>query len=164
MEILIIDSNNFLEKQEEFENLVYAFYREDGSNFMKGSLGIADMVLNKDVLYGAAIKDGKIVCLCRAAKMLDEKDLFTIRQIDTLEYYRGQGVAGAVLRELGKHIKSLGGKKIFSLADTENTSSIKMHEKSGYKIVEPTDDFKKTFYYWQGAHVFEKDLEEENEI
>lgn len=161
MKVIIIDENNFMKNQNQFEDMIYLFYKENGSNFMRGEVAIADMVMNKDVFYACAVEEGKIVCLCRAAKMVDRKTHYAIRQIDTLESYRGKGYAGSVLEKVSSYVKARGGKKIFSLADVDNYSSIKMHEKSGYQIIQPNETFKKTFYYWEGAHVFEKELENE---
>lgn len=91
------------------------------------------MIKNKNVCYGVVLTDGKIVCLCRFAKVYDSKTIYCTRQINTLKEYQNKGYAVMCYETIPNYLKTKNAKRLISFVASNNFSSQHLHEKSNFK-------------------------------
>lgn len=158
--ILLITKENFKDNPLFYEDLIFDFYRNNNEFYPRERLNIADMIFNRNVFYTALLVDDKIVSLARFAKVVERKTIFMVRQITTLREYQGKGYGPKCIEAGYDYVRQQGGKKLCNVVDKDNVASIKMHEKCGFKLSRPTKHLEKYDYYWEGAYLYEKDLDE----
>lgn len=161
IQTLIIDLEKFNTDPKFFEDLIMNFYHNNGDNFTREELKISTQ-LNNGVFYSVAINDGQILSLARLSTVevggSVRKTMIILRQIDTLKAFRNKGYASNVIQNVVEYLKNTKCKKILSMAYADNSASIQMHLKNGFKICKPTKSFQKTRYYFDGVY-FEKELQ-----
>lgn len=81
-----------------------------------------------------AIQDTQVVGFVLAHETLPFKDTIFIRHIAILPALQSQGVGTQLVNAVIAKAKDSGIKKIWSLINTDNPPSIKLHQKLGFKL------------------------------
>ena len=156
-EVFIIDKEIFNKNQKYYEDLIINFYKDNGQNYTKKSLNIKRQINIGGVFYSCYLKNNKILCLARLAKLYINykqlKTFYILRQIDTLVDFRKQGLAEKVLKSAFDYLRTKKAKKVVSMVDESNFASIKLHKKFGFLEKEPTKSFKNSNYYWEAKYL-----------
>ncbi len=161
MQALIINEEKFNTSPQFYEDLIITFYHNNGDEFTKDELKIPTQLKN-GVFYSVVINNGKIVSLARLSTIIiggkARKTIYMLRQIDTLKEFRNKGYASCVIHNAVDYLSKMGYKRLLSIVDASNVSSMQLHLKNGFKISKPSKTFQKSHYYWDGEY-FEKFLD-----
>lgn len=157
MRSIIVNKKNYDENKENVVNVLHIFYPDDQININD----IFKTLQNEGAFYCFLIDDNnEVVSYCRGVKVWNRKTFFVIRQVETLDKYKGKGYAGKCYKAAEDYISKFysNTKKIIAFVDNENHSSVRFHEKNGYILNDKASEYLRTLYGWKSAFMFEKNV------
>ena len=159
MQTVIVDEKMFLSRPEFWVKTMREFYPEQTANDMLATI-------RNGSFYCFVFNDrGEVVSWSRTAKTYGRKTMYCLRQVETKKEERGNGYAGLNYKASEEYIAKTdsNAKTIYTFVDDDNESSIRLHEKLGYKQVEKPSKYLVNMHGWNTAIMFEKQIERENE-
>lgn len=92
-------------------------------------------ILGQGGFIFCALADGKVVGVCAAVKLDDQKYGYEFSKLSVDERYRGRGIGEALFRACIAKAQSLSDKKIFLESNTKLKSAIALYRKFGFREV-----------------------------
>ncbi len=159
MKTIIVDMENFLLKPQFYVNVMKEFGDDE---ITKDDM---QRTISYNGFYFFAFDDNNnVVSWGRCAKAYRRKTMWCIRQIETKEDYRGNGYAGALYKLCEEYLRRKDdARKIYTFVDVDNNTSIRFHEKMGYKKVKKVGKEIRYMHGWDSAIMFEKQIKREIE-
>lgn len=155
MKIVIVDEKTFLEDPEFWVKTMREFNAEQTAEKMLGTI-------RRNCFFCFAFNDdGEVVSWSRSAKTYGRKTMYCLRHIFTKPEFRGKGYAGLCFKATEDYItkNDISITKIYTFVDNDNESSIKFHEKMGYKRVKKPSKYLVDMHGWDSAIMFEKHID-----
>ena len=152
MKVEIVDEKTFLENPSFWVKTMQEFFPDKTEQTMLETI-------RRNCFFSFVFNDeGEVVAWSRSAKTYGRKTLYCLRHVETKPEFRGNGYAVLLYKASEDYIKQIDrdAKKIYTFVRDDNKSSIKLHEKMGYKRVKKPSKYLVDMHGWDTAIMFEK--------